>query len=389
MRNIFFVVFLLFVSNAFSQQAVVSADKMNVLYIGIDNPISIAVENYSCKDLKVENSQGYIIRSESNPCSYNVKVTKPGKTFITVKDKKGKVISEHVFRAKHAPSPIAKIAGISEGVISKTKLLAQKGITTDLENFDFDFRYFVRQYTIATCSNNTIHTEHVGGPLFSDKVYQLIKNANDGDVIIFDDISAGCPGCTTRKLNQIKLFITYRKEEICKGKLFNLYGSYPADTTYILKNDQFRSFQNICTCKAIDIAIGKEVNFKKTGWWDYKEMKMNDTLLVRREYYNGDTIRQEFYESGIKSRTQLLIDGILLGEFNEFYSNETIKVKGYYSIDTFTIDTIIVIDPITLEETIVTEVDFRSLKSGIWQYFNEQGILVKEEKYNKGQLVKP
>lgn len=50
---------------AFSQRAVVSADKMNVFYVGIDNPFSIAVPGYNSNDLIVTCNKGSIKGSNS------------------------------------------------------------------------------------------------------------------------------------------------------------------------------------------------------------------------------------------------------------------------------------------------------------------------------------
>ncbi len=92
MKTFLPLVFLFCISTAFAQRAVVSADKMNVLYAGIENPVSIAAENHSCKDLVVEISHGTISKYEyDGPCGYAVKVNTPGRAIITVKNKKGKI----------------------------------------------------------------------------------------------------------------------------------------------------------------------------------------------------------------------------------------------------------------------------------------------------------
>ena len=46
--------------SSFSQKFSVSPDKNNVFYIGVDNPITIAVENTSCNSLIVKSTNGKI-----------------------------------------------------------------------------------------------------------------------------------------------------------------------------------------------------------------------------------------------------------------------------------------------------------------------------------------
>ncbi len=42
------------------QKTAIAADKSNVLYLEMDNPITIAVENTSCKELIVKSDNGTI-----------------------------------------------------------------------------------------------------------------------------------------------------------------------------------------------------------------------------------------------------------------------------------------------------------------------------------------
>ena len=51
--TVIFVCFLVSM-NAYSQRAVLSFNKMNILYIGIDNPIELAGNNIDCKSVKFE-----------------------------------------------------------------------------------------------------------------------------------------------------------------------------------------------------------------------------------------------------------------------------------------------------------------------------------------------
>src|SRR5690349_12342151 len=93
--------------------------KMNVLYLGLDNPVIINAPGYSNFSVKV--SDGEIHRGKD---SYLVNVSKIGAASISIFSKNGKLIDTRVFRVKRVPDPIATVGGIYEGgAISKEELL--------------------------------------------------------------------------------------------------------------------------------------------------------------------------------------------------------------------------------------------------------------------------
>jgi hypothetical protein len=63
-KKIFAILFTIFFNYQLNSQnensVVVSADKMNILYIGIDNPVSIAASGIPSDKLKVSSSNGTI-----------------------------------------------------------------------------------------------------------------------------------------------------------------------------------------------------------------------------------------------------------------------------------------------------------------------------------------
>jgi hypothetical protein len=184
---------------------VVAADKMNVLYIGIENPMSIAAENYSCKDLVVEISQGTITKDEDYSCRHIAKVTTPGKATIIIKNKNGKILEEAEFRVKRVPDPIAMVAGMNGGVIGKSKFKVQMGIVAVLLNFDIDIRYKIISYDVISFNTrkNTFFFETNLGALFNERVKEKIMNVETDDIFLFDKIKVAGPDGITRELSPI------------------------------------------------------------------------------------------------------------------------------------------------------------------------------------------
>src|SRR4051812_8934984 len=83
MRNnhLFAVTFMLFTLNAEAQKVVISNGFQNIFYIGIENPVEIAVSNYACDSLSVEIDNGSI---KGSNCEYTINVTKEGNTTLSV-----------------------------------------------------------------------------------------------------------------------------------------------------------------------------------------------------------------------------------------------------------------------------------------------------------------
>lgn len=84
----------------------IALDKMNVLYIGVDNPVTIAVPNVASDKIFVNIDNGSITGSNGK---YVVHVTKVGIASIqvgTIKNDRKELLAEQVFRVKMMPDPV-------------------------------------------------------------------------------------------------------------------------------------------------------------------------------------------------------------------------------------------------------------------------------------------
>ena len=121
--------------------AAVMLDKMNVFYIGVDNPVTIGSPTGWDKT-NVSMSGGSIGGSGSNR---TVRVSAIGPASITV-TADGKS-SQFAFRVKRIPDPIFKV-GSGKARIATVEFKNQTGCRADLEYFDFDLRYSVTGATV-------------------------------------------------------------------------------------------------------------------------------------------------------------------------------------------------------------------------------------------------
>lgn len=187
-----------------------SADKMNVFYIGVPNPVSASITGITPAKTNVSMTGGSIVKA-GGPGKYTVNVSAPGKASINIsgKNKKGEsVTGSKEFRVKRIPDPVPEVGGKQGGAMGTGEMKAQLGVAAILKNFDFDAKFKVvgfemtlaeRGQDLLTCVNP--------GSKFGGQCSNLINRAKVGSIYYFDNIRAKGPDGTTRKLPTISFKI--------------------------------------------------------------------------------------------------------------------------------------------------------------------------------------
>jgi len=173
----------------------VSLDKMNVFYIGVDNPISVSAAGVSSNDVKVTGAGAGISVTKSGNGKYTVKVTTPGEATLTVSG--GGASQTFPYRVKRIPNPVAKLGAVHLGkTMGNGEFKAQGGISAVLENFDFDVRCEIVSFEATYLKKRQDPSPPTAnaGAKWNDKVRGYINQAGPGDAYFFDDIKARCPG---------------------------------------------------------------------------------------------------------------------------------------------------------------------------------------------------
>lgn len=173
------------------RSATVSADKMNVFYIGVDNPVSVTVAGVSSNDVKA-NCTGCNLKGSGG--RYTVTATKPGDATINVSGG-GLPNTPFNFRVKRIPDPIARLSKSSGGKMGTGEFKAQGGVGAFLDNFDFDAKCTIQGYNLTYVAKRQDPVESVNpGARYNDKSTRLVRNAKPGDIYYFDNVKARCPG---------------------------------------------------------------------------------------------------------------------------------------------------------------------------------------------------
>ena len=181
----------------------VSADKMNVFYMGVDNPVSVAAAGVSSNDLRVSVT-GNVTKTGGGGAKFTVRGTSPGKATVTVSGG-GLKATSFEFRVKPIPDPVAKINNSTGGEIGNGVLKAQGGVIPVLDGFDFDARCDILGFNVIYLPRrqDPIQVTNPGG-VFSGPARNVINQAKPGDQYFFDNIRAKCPGdAAGRKINNI------------------------------------------------------------------------------------------------------------------------------------------------------------------------------------------
>ena len=186
---------------------VVSPDKMNVFYIGVDNPVSISVPGIAAEDLVPSMSGGsmggsrgkYIVRVKGGKeCTVNV----------SAKTKNGvKSMGQGVkFRIKQVPSPVPTVYGKrGTDAIKQGELGFVKSVVPVLDNFEFDLKFPVVSFDVAMNVNGLeVSVSNSGGSL-SEAQQTLIKKAKRGNKVYFEKVKVKKPDGSVVDIGTVNL----------------------------------------------------------------------------------------------------------------------------------------------------------------------------------------
>ena len=199
---------------AFAPSAAISADALAVLYVGLENPISISVGGIDPSNylVRIVNEQGgptsaKIIGSKGR---YKVSIAKRTdakvKIQVAVKLPDGRVKSmgDKVFKVNRVPDPRFRCGGVEfKGSVNVNALKYQKAATAILDGFVYEgVRFRVTGYKFMAVGRRT------NGPKFAKSgsadlgpVKAILDQLGPGDLMTFTDITAVGPDGTERLLD--------------------------------------------------------------------------------------------------------------------------------------------------------------------------------------------
>ncbi|SDG42810.1 type IX secretion system motor protein PorM/GldM [Psychroflexus sediminis] len=187
-------------------QAIVSADKMNVVYRGIENPITVSMPGVPGNKVsasapglrRIKGSQYIMVPKTGNEVKINVVGEIDGKKFP----------SSTTFRIKSLPRPTPTVRGqVQEGsaIQMPKNALKVSPVGATFENFDFDITPVVKRFTMSIPGQPAVV---VNGNRLDRKAQELLDLARAGDIIQIFDIKADVPGVNVKNMPAILVQIT-------------------------------------------------------------------------------------------------------------------------------------------------------------------------------------
>lgn len=185
----------------------VAATKMNVFYIGVENPVKISVPGIPQDRLRPSISTGTLRPAAGG--EYVVTVPRDARAAIisVSADFDGQLrgMGKADFRVKRVPDPIATVAGKSSGLVPKSQLSAAPGVIPKMpDDFEFELFFEIQSFTFVTFRSGDIIERQGRGNRFTQEMKDMIENSRRGTKIWIENIIATGPD-GNRQLGTIAL----------------------------------------------------------------------------------------------------------------------------------------------------------------------------------------
>jgi len=198
--------------SVFAPQAAISADELNVVYVGLPNPISVSVGGVDPKNVTVTASGGGVSLRQNKPGSYNAIIpTRNGNECminVTAKLPDGRTVSmgSKKFKVRNVPRPVFKAGSVGfSGPISLAAMKVQANAVAALDNFVYDgVKYDVLSYRFTCIGRRTNgpKIQVVNGSSLAP-IAAYLKMLGPGDLIQFDQIKVIGPDKTPKFLDNV------------------------------------------------------------------------------------------------------------------------------------------------------------------------------------------
>jgi gliding motility-associated protein GldM len=189
--------------------ASIALDKMNVLYIGVDNPVTVAASGAGDDKIAFAITGGggtytkagggkYIVRvnSQTEECWINVSVD-------------GRPAGRSKFRVRNIPKPIAIVGPYESGAnVPARGFSSQAGVGAFSPNFPFELIYRVSKFTVsADTEDGYIEDAACTGNTWSTEAQRILNGLKPGRTVMIDEIYATGPDGKSQHLPSLVYYI--------------------------------------------------------------------------------------------------------------------------------------------------------------------------------------
>lgn len=188
--------------------ASIELTKMNVLYIGVDNPVAVSATGAGAEKITATfTGPGSITRSADG--TWNARVNNvTDEAWINV-FADGKLAGKSKFRTRTIPKPIAVVGSYESGAsVPAGAFKAQAGVGCGIKDFPFELSYKVTKFTISADNDEGyIDDAACQGNTWSTEARRILQNLKAGRTVTIDDIYSMGPDGRTSKLPSLVYYI--------------------------------------------------------------------------------------------------------------------------------------------------------------------------------------
>ena len=189
-------------------KAAISADKMRVVYIGVENPISISFSGIddnnviaSAAGLRRTGSAGsYVLDlTEGVPDAITQEIQRTGRRELNIRVsgnlEGGETVTDNAkFDIKSLPPPIANISGYTDKFPLSRLALSTARIKANFDNsFAYQLDLTVTGFEVDVPGQPTLN---VRGSRFDDNAKSVLRNARRGSIVTISNIKVRAEGTT-------------------------------------------------------------------------------------------------------------------------------------------------------------------------------------------------
>lgn len=203
----------------FEPTATVSATMMNVLYAGIDNPMSISAPGVQDNQISASMTNGTLVRSGKGWIARPSAVGKEAVITVMARiDGVMQTMGNMTFRTRKLPDPAPYInVADAEGnknryrggkPLSKAQLLAAEGLNAAIDDDMLNINFQVLSFqTVVTDQKGDNIVEASAGANFSERQKQQFRNLKRGKRVLITDVKATGPDGITRTIAPLDVIV--------------------------------------------------------------------------------------------------------------------------------------------------------------------------------------
>lgn len=186
----------------------VSADKMNVVYLGLDNPISVSVPGIPNERLTVSASNAVLTKTGNGKFNLQPKqgTNVDVQVMATMENGEKRNMGTMSFRIKRVPKPTAKFGELTEsGNMAKNVVAIQKGLIAYYPDFQFAATPKVTSFRMTIISSGTVEEFTSTGPMLTQAMINRLQKLKKNERVAFEEINAVGPDGISVRISPITI----------------------------------------------------------------------------------------------------------------------------------------------------------------------------------------